>query len=167
MRRVREQDAVAVWSLRLQMLADTPLAFLETLADAAAAPRQLYVDRCVRNASGPDSAAFVAENDGQLVAQVVGLATSDPGETVVAAVYIAPDCRGAGLLGQLVEPVAAWSRGAGRGRLRLEVVDGNDRALRAYQKLGFVVTETGLPHPVIPGLTETRLRRAAGDRRAV
>jgi ribosomal protein S18 acetylase RimI-like enzyme len=41
------------------------------------------------------------------------------------------------------------------------VVVGNDRAVRAYQRLGFVDTGLRVPHPVIPALTELQMRRRA------
>jgi ribosomal protein S18 acetylase RimI-like enzyme len=43
----------------------------------------------------------------------------------------------------------------------LEVVVGNDRAVRAYERLGFTDTGVRVPHPVIPALTELQMRRAA------
>jgi hypothetical protein len=39
------------------------------------------------------------------------------------------------------------------------VVCGNDRAVRAYEKLGFVDTGVRIPHPTIPALTELQMRR--------
>jgi len=57
--------------------------------------------------------------------------------------------------------VAAWSRAVGRPELMLEVVTGNDRAVRAYERLGFVDTGERVPHPTIPVLTEQRMRRPA------
>ena len=41
----------------------------------------------------------------------------------------------------------------------LEVVCGNERAVRAYQKLGFTDTGVRLRHPTIPALTELQMRR--------
>ena len=41
----------------------------------------------------------------------------------------------------------------------LEVVTGNARAVRAYEKLGFADTGERVPHPVVPALTELRMRR--------
>jgi ribosomal protein S18 acetylase RimI-like enzyme len=41
----------------------------------------------------------------------------------------------------------------------LEVVTGNGRAVRAYEKLGFEDTGERVPHPVVPVLTELRMRR--------
>ena len=55
--------------------------------------------------------------------------------------------------------VADWSATAGRDELMLEVVCGNERAVRAYQKLGFTDTGVRLRHPTIPALTELQMRR--------
>ena len=64
------------------------------------------------------------------------------------------------MLDELVEAVADWSRAIGRPELMLEVVVGNDRAVRAYERLGFTDTGVRVPHPVIPALTELQMRRA-------
>lgn len=72
-----------------------------------------------------------------------------------------PRLRGTGLVGALIEAVAQWSRDERRPELMLEVVNGNDRAVRAYERLGFRDTGVRVPHPVIPGLTELQMRRAA------
>jgi GNAT superfamily N-acetyltransferase len=74
-------------------------------------------------------------------------------------VYVTPAYRGGKVLAELVEAVGSWSRAAGREGLMLEVVTGNGRAVRAYEKLGFEDTGERVPHPVIPVLTELRMRR--------
>jgi len=61
----------------------------------------------------------------------------------------------------LVEAVAEWSVAMGRHELMLEVVVGNDRAVRAYERLGFADTGVRVPHPIIPGLYELQMRRRA------
>jgi GNAT superfamily N-acetyltransferase len=68
---------------------------------------------------------------------------------VVFAVYVTPEQRGGKVLAELIEAVAAWSRASGRERLMLEVVEGNGRAVRAYEKLGFEDTGERVPHPVL------------------
>jgi GNAT superfamily N-acetyltransferase len=149
-------------ALRLEMLADAPLAFLETIAEAAARPHAEYAARVARNASGDDCAQFVADAGARLVGHAGGIAAPDDAKlTVVFAVYVTPAYRGTGVLAELVDGVAEWSRAAGRPELLLEVVVGNDRALRAYERLGFVDTGVRLPHPTIPVLTELQMRRAA------
>ncbi|AVT29942.1 GNAT family N-acetyltransferase [Plantactinospora sp. BC1] len=161
-RRVRPGDAARVRAIRLEMLADSPLAFLETLADAAARPHFEYAARIAGMSTGHRTAAFVAEVDGRVVGHAGGQAApGQPGLTVVFAVYLTPAWRGSGLLAALVEAVADWSRAAGRPELLLEVVVGNDRAVRAYQRLGFVDTGVRVAHPTIPTLRELQMRRTA------
>ncbi|GGM13593.1 MULTISPECIES: GNAT family N-acetyltransferase [Micromonospora] len=183
-RRVRPEDAARMRALRLEMLADSPLAFLETLAEAAARSHTEYAERVEYCSTGSEWAQFVADPTppraprpagaptgnrtgnrlvgNRLVGHAGGTALPDePEVTVIYAVYVTPAWRGSGLLAQLVDRVADWSRACGRPDLMLEVVVGNDRALRAYQRLGFTDTGVRVPHPKIPALTELQLRRPA------
>ncbi|MFC8615818.1 GNAT family N-acetyltransferase [Micromonospora purpureochromogenes] len=161
-RRVRPEDAARMRALRLEMLADAPLAFLETVAQAAARPHADYAARIASVSRGDHTAQFVADPGGRLVGHAGGIASPDePGLTVVYAVYVTPTWRGSGLLADLIDGVAAWSRAAGRPELLLEVVVGNDRAYRAYQRLGFTDTGVRVPHPTVPALRELQMRRPA------
>ncbi len=161
-RRVRPEDAARMRALRLEMLADAPLAFLETLADAAARPHNEFAARVAYTSAGSSNAQFVADPGGRLVGHAGGTATpSEPGLTVIYAVYVTPTWRGGGLLSELIDGVAAWSRACGRPELLLEVVVGNNRAYRAYERLGFKDTGVRVPHPTIPALTELQMRRPA------
>ncbi len=161
-RRVTAADAARMRALRLEMLADHPLAFLETLAQAAARPHEGFRRRLAQSATGDQIAQFVADPGGR--ARLIGHAggtilPESPGDTVVFAVYVTPAHRGGKVLAELVDAVSDWSRAAGRDELMLEVVVGNDRAVRAYEKLGFTDTGERVPHPVLPALTELRMRR--------
>ncbi|WP_327038728.1 GNAT family N-acetyltransferase [Micromonospora maris] len=161
-RRVRPTDAARMRALRLEMLADAPLAFLETLAEAAARPHKEYAARIRQTSAGPTNAQFVADPGGRLVGHIGGVAhPTERGVTLIYAVYVTPMWRGTGLLADLVAAVAAWSRAERRDDLMLEVVVGNDRAYRAYQRLGFVDTGLRVPHPTIPTLRELQMRRPA------
>jgi RimJ/RimL family protein N-acetyltransferase len=160
--RVTMADAARLRALRLEMLADSPLAFLETLAQAAARSHEGYRRRIAQATTGDQMAQFVADPGGRarLIGHAGGTVLPDePGETVVFAVYVTPARRGGKVLAELVEAVAAWSRACGRERLMLEVVEGNTRAVRAYEKLGFEDTGERVAHPVLPALTELRMRR--------
>ncbi|MET8085093.1 GNAT family N-acetyltransferase [Micromonospora sp. NPDC005237] len=160
--RVRPEDAARMRALRLEMLADAPLAFLETVADAAARPHGEFAARVAYTSAGPHNAQFVADPGGRLVGHAGGtVAPNEPGLTVIYAVYVTPAWRGSGLLGELIDGVAAWSRACGRPELLLEVVVGNDRAYRAYRRLGFTDTGVRVPHPTIPALNELQMRRTA------
>lgn len=149
-------------ALRLEMLADSPLAFIERLADAAARPHHEYAELTARTATSTTAAQFIAESAGRFLGHAGGLVPpDDPNVTVVFAVYVTPAWRGSGLLDALIDAVASWSRAVGRSELRLEVMAGNDRARRAYERLGFTDTGVRLPHPTIPVLTEVQMRRPA------
>jgi ribosomal protein S18 acetylase RimI-like enzyme len=161
-RRVSPTDAARVRALRLEMLADAPLAFIERLDEAAARPHEQFRARLAERATSNEAAQFVAEADGRLVAQAGGYALGPGRDTsLLYAVYISPPWRGTGLLGRLVEAVAGWSRAAGRPVLELEVVTSNQRAIRAYQRLGFVDTGRRAKHPTVPVLTELIMARSA------
>ncbi|WP_229067847.1 GNAT family N-acetyltransferase [Actinoplanes sp. DH11] len=160
-RRVTPDDTSRMRALRLEMLADSPLAFLETLAQAAARPHESYRQRIRQAATGFGTAQFVAApKDGPFIGHAGGTVVPDePHCTVVFAVYLTPTHRGGKVLAQLVDAVADWSLQAGRDELMLEVVVGNERAVRAYEKLGFTDTGVRLPHPTVPALTELQMRR--------
>ncbi|WP_174528154.1 GNAT family N-acetyltransferase [Micromonospora maritima] len=161
-RRIRPEDAARMRALRLEMLADSPLAFLETVAEAAARPHADFVARVASVSRGDHTAQFVADPGGRLVGHAGGVAAPDEaGLTLVCTVYVTPARRGSGLLAALVEEVAAWSRACGRPELMMEVVVGNDRAYRAYRKLGFVDTGVRVPHPRIRAMYELQMRRPA------
>jgi GNAT superfamily N-acetyltransferase len=162
--RVTPADAARMRALRLEMLADSPLAFLETLAQAAARPHEDYRRRILQASAGRQLAQFVADPGarGRLMGHAGGtVLPEEPEVTVVFAVYITPQRRGGAVLAELVDAVAQWSRAAGRAELMLEVVVGNDRAVRAYERLGFTDTGVRVPHAVLPTLTELQMRRRA------
>jgi predicted GNAT family acetyltransferase len=163
--RVTADDAARVRALRLEMLADSPLAFLETLAQAASRSHNDYRRRIGSASAGSQLAQFVADPVqplDRLIAHAGGtVLPEEPACTVVFAVYVTPAARGRGVLGELVDAVAEWSLAAGRKELMLEVVVGNDRAVRAYERLGFEDTGVRVPHPVTPVMTELQMRRRA------
>jgi RimJ/RimL family protein N-acetyltransferase len=194
--RVTPADAARMRALRLEMLADSPLAFLETLAQAAARSHDDYRRRIAQASAGSQLAQFVvdpAQPDerqpierqpgslhepdslhqpggrmgeqrprGRLLGHAGGtVLPEEPGCTVIFAVYVTPTSRGQGLLAEMVDAVAEWSLAAGRKELMLEVVVGNDRAVRAYERLGFEDTGVRVPHPVTSVMTELQMRRRA------
>jgi GNAT superfamily N-acetyltransferase len=161
-RRIVVADAGRARALRLEMLADTPLAFITTVADMAAMSHADFTGRIARAAQGTQIAHFVAESGRRLVGQAVGIEhPTETATTMVVAVYITHDFRGGPTLGALVDAVAEWSRAHGRPRLELEVVTSNARAYRAYLKQGFVPIGEPVPHPTISVLREQLMTRPA------
>jgi ribosomal protein S18 acetylase RimI-like enzyme len=154
-RRVTAADAARVRALRLEMLADAPLAFIERLDEAAARPHEMFRKRLVERVAGEEAAQFVAGVDGRLVGQAGGYAIGlAPRTSLLFAVYVTPRWRGTRLVDSLVDAVEAWSTGVGRPVLELEVLTSNIRAIRAYRRMGFVDTGHRAPHPTMPALTQ-------------
>jgi GNAT superfamily N-acetyltransferase len=161
-RPVDPADAAKVRALRLEMLADAPLAFIERIDEAAARPHAEFRSRLAARISGGDSAQYVAEVGSRLVGQAGVLANSRPsGTALLYAVYVSPPWRRTDLLPRLVEATACWARQAGLSTLVLEVVTSNHRAIRAYTRLGFVDTGRRTTHPTIPVLTQLMMSRPA------
>jgi predicted GNAT family acetyltransferase len=161
-RRIAPTDAGRARALRLEMLADTPLAFITTLAEAAERPHADYATFVTRCSDGWQNAIFIAEHGKRIVAQAGGVSHPEaPDTTMLYAVFVSPAFRGCGLLAGLVDAVAEWSRNAGRPNLKLEVVTSNLRARNAYQRLGFKPSGDPVPHPKFPIMSEQVLARHA------
>src|SRR3954463_3771935 len=119
--RVTPAHAARMRAPRLEMLADSPLAFLETLAQAAARSHEGYRRRIAQAASGSQLAQFIADPAGPLIGHAGGtVLPEEPDVTVVFAVYVTPAYRGGKVLAELIEAVADWSRASGRDELMLE-----------------------------------------------
>jgi GNAT superfamily N-acetyltransferase len=81
---------------------------------------------------------------------------TDVGRHIVA-VWVAPESRGNGVIDALIDSALTWSRGQGDTELGLWVVDGNQRAERAYSRCGFRRTGRTQPVPDRPGQIELEM----------
>ncbi|WP_018351858.1 GNAT family N-acetyltransferase [Longispora albida] len=129
-RQITAADTAKARALRIEALADAPLAFGTRLDEACARPNEFWAEQTANGAAGTSQAQFVAVDGEALVGSVIGLDQGD--HTFVIGVYVRPGYRGKGLLGGLMAAVGDWSPHA---ELRLEVT--SPAALRAYQKIGF------------------------------
>ena len=96
-RRVRAEDAARVKAVRLEMLVDSPLAYLERVDEAAERPYAEFKARIASTATDHDSAQFIAEADRRLIGQAGAFAPpGSDGVTMIYAVYVTPAWRGIG-----------------------------------------------------------------------
>lgn len=79
---------------------------------------------------------------------------------------VAPDHRGSPAATRLAEAVVAHCRSEGAVAVRLWVADGNPRARRFYERLGFTPTGLRQPLPSNPADGEELMRRELGAPRA-
>jgi ribosomal protein S18 acetylase RimI-like enzyme len=159
-RRVAEDDWAALREIRREMLADTPLAYLETVADAEARSESEWRFRANRGSAGPTDLALAAE-DPAVPGHWVGYLAcfiDGPGQGHVVSVYVAPSHRGSGLANELLDGVVAWAGGeAGLDRLHLHVHEDNGRARAFYRRYGFTETGGGFPYDLDPTKVELEM----------
>ncbi|THC40087.1 GNAT family N-acetyltransferase [Massilia sp. Mn16-1_5] len=137
-------------ALRLRALADAPDAFGSTLAEEETRSDADWAWRLNLGAASNRDLPLVA----QLAGEPVGLAwakvdAADPARVNLFQVWIAPQARGHGLAGALLDAALAWARGTGARAMQLGVVCGNDAARRLYERAGF--RDIGEPEPQRPG----------------
>ena len=159
-RRVVEADWAALRAIRLEMLADSPVAYMETLDDAQARTEGEWRFRAKRGSAGADNLGLAAVDDstgrwlGYLACFVDG-----PGRGHVVSVYITPAERGTGLATRLMDGVVAWARDEARlDRLHLHVHEHNPRAAAFYRRYGFTETGNTMPYDLDPRTVEIEMQ---------
>ncbi|WP_032378565.1 GNAT family N-acetyltransferase [Rhodococcoides fascians] len=149
-------------ALRLEMLADSPKAFVETL-DAASRQSD---DDWVRRAAETNSAfscGFAAVDD---AGRWVGImrARVEDGRTFLLGVYVTPLLRGEGLAEALLLEIERWAGERGHDQLTLEVHEHNRRAQAFYRRRGFSATGERVPYPLAPHEHEVAMIKPLGAR---
>lgn len=134
--RVLTSDDWPLWKqVRLGALADAPEAFGASLEHWEAADEQRWRQRL-------DDVPYnvVAVEDGIAVGQASG--TAPEGDRVeLISMWVAPEVRGGGIADALISSVADYGRGVGATEIRLSVRRANPRAIRVYERVGFVVVD--------------------------
>ena len=149
--RVTGRDWRTLREVRLHALAEAPSAFGSTLERELA-----YEEHTWRERAGAGR-TFLARLDGD----VVGLVSYyvEPGredERQLVSMWVDPRARGSGAAVQLVAAVREAAAVEGARVLTLFVADGNDRARRLYEGLGFRPTGERQPLPSNPARGEER-----------
>jgi GNAT superfamily N-acetyltransferase len=164
-----EDDWQLVRELRLRMVLDTPIAFLETDDQVRAVTEDEWRARIARS-RGPGNTRYVAvAPDGRWVGSMSCFVTDGeppyltdpqpgPPRANLVGVFVDPVWRGdAGVTDALLAAVCDWVRRQGIGRLHLHVGDANTRARRSYAKRGFRETGVVAAIPEQPGTGEIEM----------
>jgi GNAT superfamily N-acetyltransferase len=145
-------------ALRLEMLADTPTAYAETLDSALRQGEAEWRMRGRRGTAGHGTALVAITDTGRWAGTMGGyLAAGGP---LLVGVYVAPHFRGAGagVTDALLAGVEDWARGEGD-MLTLHVHEHNTRARRAYEKRGFVANGVTVPYVLDPSANEIEMTK--------
>ncbi|MFB2555531.1 GNAT family N-acetyltransferase [Herbiconiux liangxiaofengii] len=159
-RRTVEADWPEVRRLRLEMLRDTPLAYLETLEQAQRRSEGEWRAKAREGSSGHAITVVAEVPDGRFVATMLSSVPRGASGAYLFGVYVAPSHRGpAGVTDALLDRIEAWAAGRGDS-LTLEVHEENLRARAAYAKRGFIETGATRPYPLDPRSREIEMRKA-------
>lgn len=147
--KITADDWQRLRAVRLRALADSPDAFGATHAQEEARP---LGDWRTRLEVAENATFLAAAEDGSEVGLVVGTPwkwDADANAAGLFAMWVAPEVRGRGCGGALVDAVVGWARDGDYARIFLDVADGNAPAIALYRSKGFVRTgESGcLPAP--------------------
>lgn len=135
-----EQLGPADWrefrDVRLRALADAPDSFGVTLAEASQKSEEDWRTRLA--GSNP---ILAVRQDGVLVAMGGGwVPPEEHHRMMVWGMWTAPEARGRGHAGALLDWLLAWARDRELSTVELHVTEGNDGARRLYEQAGFVAT---------------------------
>lgn len=109
--------------------------------------RQVWVPYVLDLIRDPDSAAIMAEQDGCLVGYALLALRSHPPvflgppDLIIAEVLVVPELRRRGVGTRLMAAAYDWGRRRGAGYARLHVYEGNEGAIRFYEREGFCPRE--------------------------
>jgi ribosomal protein S18 acetylase RimI-like enzyme len=138
-----------IWrDLRLAALADAPYAFGSTLAETRERDEAAWRSGFPTDRRG---ANFVGRVDGAeagmcaVIMRADPLREREPGEPLLVAMWLAPAARGTGLAEALVRAAEKWCVEHDLSRMRLDVVEDNQRAIRLYERLGYLPTGQAVP----------------------
>jgi GNAT superfamily N-acetyltransferase len=134
-RRAAIGDEPVLRALRLQALTDSPSVFGSTYEREVARTTEDW-----RRWLAP-GATFILEAPGEPRGLVAGVRDPNDASAVhLMAMWVHPDLRGTGAADALVSSVKAWANEVGATQVRLNVVEGNTRARRCYERSGFRAT---------------------------
>lgn len=157
-RRTTASDWRQYRSLRLEMLADSPMAFAETLANAEGWREAEWRMRAARGEAADQILLAAIENPTERwVGTMGGFIASGPDVNgpLLVGVYVTPSHRGPerGVASALLAEIEAWASTVGK-ELFLHVHEQNERAIAFYRRSGYRMTGKVVQYILSPSQRE-------------
>ena len=146
-------------AIRLEMLADSPLAFVEASADAARQSEEQWQSRTAQYARAPEHAEAVVDSAaGDTWGGLARTALYDE-QRFLLSVYVTPRLRASGAADALIGRIEDWVRADGGTELYLHVMETNARARAVYERRGYQATGQRERYPLDETRWEIEMRR--------
>lgn len=140
--------------VRLSALQESPAAFGSTYAEESKLSNGEW-QRRAEQCSGDKSVGYIAADGAQPCGIVACFIDSDALTAAhLVSMWVAPTYRSQGVGQLLVRNIFEWAEAHHVRTLILTVTSSNDRAIRFYERLGFVKTGNTEPYPNDPALFE-------------
>jgi len=162
-RRIQSDEWEPFRRLRLEALKDSPLAFVEQYEESLDEPEEFWRNRVHLNATEDDRTTVVVVHDGRFIGKAtcfVDPQVTDGRAAHLVGVYVTPTARGTGVAEAVVGAALRWAyEEAGADRVRLFVMETNERAAAFYRRLGFERTGHTMAYPPEPSYLEHEMQR--------
>ena len=144
-RRTTADDWREVRALRLEMIRDTPKAYVETLETAQSHDEAEWRMRGARGSAEHGIAIAAIDASGRWVATMGGFVPDVSTGPLLVGVYVTPSHRGTSVAADLLATIETWARGQGD-FLLLHVHEQNPRAIGFYERSGYERTGVTVPY---------------------
>lgn len=134
-RRFRPDEAAAFRAVRHEALITSPEFYASVLADEKHRPERYYADHL---ATAPVWGVFDGEAPVGMAGLNVQAGARKQHKAVLWGMYLSPATRGSGAAAELVQAILDHARAEGLDQVQLTCMAANTRALRLYERMGFV-----------------------------
>jgi ribosomal protein S18 acetylase RimI-like enzyme len=141
-RRLNAGEASLYRAVRLESLRESPEAFATTYESAVQRDDDSWQAQADASASGSDRATFVVLADRPIGLGAIYRDLDQPQEGELIQVWVSPESRGGQVAADLMNALFQWAASNGFETIRAEVTPNNPRALRFYEKHGFIKMES-------------------------
>jgi ribosomal protein S18 acetylase RimI-like enzyme len=153
-RRLKAGEADLYRTVRLKSLRESPEAFATSYESALERDDDSWRAQADASASGSDRATIVVLADRPVGLGAIYRDLDRPLEGELIQVWVSPECRGSEVAAELLHALLHWAAANRFETIRADVTPNNPRALRFYEKHGFVTME---PHAG-PGISRLEWR---------
>ena len=138
-RRLNPGEGRLYRAVRMEALRESPGAFLSRYEDAVGRSDESWAEQADGGAAGSDRATFVSLGERPVGVVSLYRVADEPEVGELLLMWVAPEVRGGRVAGELLMAVLGWAGSHGFALVKAEVMGSNGRALRFYEKFGFLL----------------------------